>query len=66
MSNRLGAAILGSVVVALILTGCASGRTTEERVESNAFAFSLTTPSGRVVECIAYRESVTCDWERAQ
>jgi outer membrane lipoprotein SlyB len=66
MSKSLGAAILVSAIVALTLTGCASGRTPEERVESNATAFTITTPSGRVVECIEYNGGLSCDWERAQ
>lgn len=64
--RKMGAAILTGAIVALALTGCASGRTTEERVSANATAFTITTPSGRVVECVEYNGGLSCDWERAQ
>jgi hypothetical protein len=66
MSKRLGAAILTGAIAALVLTGCASSGNRAERVESQASSFTITTPSGRVVECIEFNGGLSCDWERAQ
>lgn len=69
MMKRLGATILVSAIVALTLTGCASSRNQREDAEDEkygAVSFSVSTPSGRVVECIAYDGGLSCDWDRSQ
>jgi ABC-type Fe3+-hydroxamate transport system substrate-binding protein len=66
MSKRLGAAILTGAIAVLVLTGCAGGGASEEQVSEEATAFTITTPSGRVVECIDYNGGLSCDWERTQ
>lgn len=55
-----------ALATALALAGCSSAeeRTVRNReyVEREAVSFSISLPSGRVVECVAFGESVTCDW----
>jgi len=67
--NRVGVAIIVSALVALTLSGCAGGRNQREDAEDpdyGATSFTISTPSGRMVECIAYDGGLSCDWGRAQ
>jgi uncharacterized lipoprotein len=69
--KRISAGVV-ALLLATTLAGCASSapdrqeRQAEYAENTAAFAFSITTKSGREIECIAYRDSLDCDWGHAE